>query len=86
VWKIGPECVAQQQKKVSAMTMNCGERSAAPTEGASGASTVAPVGAIEAAIRLAARVLALPESPWTAASAAASTAVCNCTAEAETRV
>jgi hypothetical protein len=31
VWKIGPECVAQQAKKVEASTMNCGERSARPT-------------------------------------------------------
>src|SRR5215470_9424750 len=32
VWKIGPECIAQQAKKVSARTMNGGERSAAPSD------------------------------------------------------
>ena len=31
VWKIGPECIAQQAKNVAASTMNCGERSARPT-------------------------------------------------------
>ena len=33
MWKIGPECAAQQAAKVSASTMNCGERNASPTEG-----------------------------------------------------
>src|SRR6185436_2522803 len=33
VWKIGPECVPQQAKNVRPRTMNCGERSAALTEG-----------------------------------------------------
>ncbi len=28
MWKMGPECAAQQQKKVSASTTNCGERNA----------------------------------------------------------
>ncbi len=28
MWKIGPECAAQQAKKVSARTRNCGERNA----------------------------------------------------------
>ena len=32
MWKIGPECAAQQAKKVSASTMNCGERNACATE------------------------------------------------------
>jgi hypothetical protein len=32
MWKIGPECAAQQAKKVSASTRNCGERSARPTD------------------------------------------------------
>src|SRR5215472_12725750 len=31
MWKIGPECAAQQPKKVSARTTNCGERSACDT-------------------------------------------------------
>src|SRR5438034_9074015 len=32
MWKIGPECAAQQAKNVSASTRNCGERSALPTD------------------------------------------------------
>ena len=31
MWKIGPECAAQQAKKVMPSTRNCGERSAWPT-------------------------------------------------------
>src|SRR5690349_514881 len=40
VWKIGPACVAQQAKKVSASTMKGVERSAVPT--AIGGSAAAP--------------------------------------------
>jgi hypothetical protein len=32
MWKIGPECAAQQAKNVSASTRNWGERSAAATD------------------------------------------------------
>jgi len=31
MWKMGPECAAQQAKKVSAMAANCGVRSACAT-------------------------------------------------------
>ena len=31
MWKIGPECAAQQAKYVSATATNCGVRSACPT-------------------------------------------------------
>src|SRR5256885_14757058 len=42
VWKIGPECMAQQAKKVADSTMNCGERSAWPTVMLLFAGTAAP--------------------------------------------
>ena len=32
MWKTGPECAAQQRKKVDASTMNCGERNASPED------------------------------------------------------
>ncbi len=43
MWKIGPECAAQQRKKVSASTTNCGERNAsrADIEGSSAAAAPA---------------------------------------------
>jgi len=31
MWKIGPECAAQQAKCASASVMNCGVRNACPT-------------------------------------------------------
>src|SRR6185295_5816818 len=49
VWKIGPECVPQQAKNVSPRTMNCGERSAAPTEGKGSAGAPGEPGAAPAA-------------------------------------
>src|SRR5215475_8963096 len=42
MWKIGPECAAQQRKKVIASTMNCGDRNASPAE-IDGSSTPAPL-------------------------------------------
>src|SRR5687767_2887139 len=58
VWKMGPECVAQQAKKVSPRTMNCGERSAAATEEKGSGAAGAP---------------ALPGAPGAAAAGACRT-------------
>ena len=45
MWKIGPECAAQQRKKVPARIANCGERSARPASaspaGSDGSGAVA---------------------------------------------
>src|SRR5262245_44556646 len=76
VWKIGPECVPQQAKNVSPRTMNCGERSAAPTDG--NGSALAPAAA-GPAVPVAAGALRT-RSAAGRTSAAAMSAIVDCAA------
>src|SRR6266513_2257092 len=51
MWKIGPECAAQQPKNVSASTMNWGERNACATDRpAPGSAALVDPGAPELAV------------------------------------
>ena len=49
MWKIGPECAAQQPKCASASVMNCGVRSACATVHCVSGTVVAP--AVEGCVR-----------------------------------
>jgi hypothetical protein len=44
MWKIGPECAAQQAKKVSPSTMNCGERNTCESGGVPVSTAVVSLG------------------------------------------